>query len=644
MPTASATTDPARTSALAVAGPGGGAAAAAPRRPCASRPTRSRSWSSAPWVARRSSRAASARTRPGRCCCRAAGPGSARRCGRCASARPSCWPWPAATARFPIILETYRECLQDVFDLPALREHPGAPSSGARSDLVSVETRRASPFASSLLFDYIATYMYEGDAPLLDRRAQALALDRDLLRELLGAEELRELLDARRPGRARAGAAGADAGARGRLGRRGARPAAPAGRPDARRRSPRGSAARTRGRASAPPGSGWRRWRPTAARCACASPASALDRGRGRRPLPRRASGVAPPRGRAGGVPGARRATRWRGCWRAGRATTARSWPTEPAARWGLPVGVVEPALERLMAGGHAAARRVPARRRRARVVRPGGPAAAAPPLAGPAAPRGRAGRAARAGALPARAGRASASGAAGIDRLAEVIAQLEGLPLPASVLERDDPAGARAAATCRGCSMSWAPPARSCWVGHGSLGRDDGRDRALPAGPPGPAAAGRRRRPTLPTPRRPTLAARRPARRSWRAAAPSLLSRPAGGRAAAAAAGRGPPGPGRARPARRALGPGLGGRRDQRHVRAAAGAALAARRARPRGERGRDSGASRGCGPPEAAGRWSLVARRASRRAVALAGGAPTANRAPPRAGACACSSATAS
>ena len=61
--------------------------------------------------------------------------------------------------------------------------------------VVSVETSRASPFASSLLFDYIATYMYEGDAPLLDRRAQALALDRDLLRELLGAEQLRELLD-----------------------------------------------------------------------------------------------------------------------------------------------------------------------------------------------------------------------------------------------------------------------------------------------------------------------------------------------------------------------------------------------------------------------------------------------------------------
>ena len=58
-----------------------------------------------------------------------------------------------------------------------------------------VETAKASPFASSLLFDYVAAYMYEGDAPLAERRAGALALDRDLLRELLGQEELRELLD-----------------------------------------------------------------------------------------------------------------------------------------------------------------------------------------------------------------------------------------------------------------------------------------------------------------------------------------------------------------------------------------------------------------------------------------------------------------
>ena len=61
--------------------------------------------------------------------------------------------------------------------------------------LVEVETQRASPFASSLLFDYVATYMYEGDTPNAERRAAALALDRDLLRELLGQEELRDLID-----------------------------------------------------------------------------------------------------------------------------------------------------------------------------------------------------------------------------------------------------------------------------------------------------------------------------------------------------------------------------------------------------------------------------------------------------------------
>jgi ATP-dependent Lhr-like helicase len=96
--------------------------------------------------------------------------------------------------RFPVILETYRECLQDVLDLPSLRELLEKLHSRSLS-LVEVETPTASPFASSLLFDYVATYMYEGDTPNAERRAAALALDRDLLRELLGQEELRELID-----------------------------------------------------------------------------------------------------------------------------------------------------------------------------------------------------------------------------------------------------------------------------------------------------------------------------------------------------------------------------------------------------------------------------------------------------------------
>ncbi len=95
---------------------------------------------------------------------------------------------------FPILLEASRECLQDVFDVPALREVLGLVRSRAIR-VVNVDTGKASPMASSLLFNWIAAYMYEGDAPLAERRAAALALDRDLLRDLLGAEELRELLD-----------------------------------------------------------------------------------------------------------------------------------------------------------------------------------------------------------------------------------------------------------------------------------------------------------------------------------------------------------------------------------------------------------------------------------------------------------------
>jgi ATP-dependent helicase Lhr and Lhr-like helicase len=99
-------------------------------------------------------------------------------------------------ADFPVVLETYRECLQDVFDLPALKTLLGALQQ-RRIDLVEVETPTASPYATSLLFDYVATYMYEDDTPLAERRAQALALDRDLLKELLGQEELRDLIDPR---------------------------------------------------------------------------------------------------------------------------------------------------------------------------------------------------------------------------------------------------------------------------------------------------------------------------------------------------------------------------------------------------------------------------------------------------------------
>src|SRR5829696_8449253 len=96
--------------------------------------------------------------------------------------------------QFPIVLETYRECLRDVLDVPGLQDLLRKLHAREMS-VIEVETPTASPFASSLLFDYVATYMYEGDAPNAERRAAALALDRDLLREPLGQEELRELLD-----------------------------------------------------------------------------------------------------------------------------------------------------------------------------------------------------------------------------------------------------------------------------------------------------------------------------------------------------------------------------------------------------------------------------------------------------------------
>jgi len=96
---------------------------------------------------------------------------------------------------FPVLLETYRECLRDFFDMPALV----STLSDVRSRkirLATVDTETPSPFAASLLFTYVASFIYDGDAPLAERRAQALAVDQSQLRELLGDAELRELLDA----------------------------------------------------------------------------------------------------------------------------------------------------------------------------------------------------------------------------------------------------------------------------------------------------------------------------------------------------------------------------------------------------------------------------------------------------------------
>ncbi|MCM2425764.1 Lhr family ATP-dependent helicase [Streptomyces sp. RKAG337] len=95
---------------------------------------------------------------------------------------------------FPIVLEAVRECLQDVFDVPGLVELMG-DIEARRVRLVEVTTPEPSPFARSLLFGYVAQFLYEGDSPLAERRAAALSLDSRLLAELLGQAELRELLD-----------------------------------------------------------------------------------------------------------------------------------------------------------------------------------------------------------------------------------------------------------------------------------------------------------------------------------------------------------------------------------------------------------------------------------------------------------------
>jgi Lhr-like helicase len=97
--------------------------------------------------------------------------------------------------KFPLLLEAYRECLRDVFDMPALIETLRAIEQRQLRVHV-VETRKPSPFAASLLFSYVANFLYDGDAPLAERRAQALTIDQDQLRELLGEADLRELLDA----------------------------------------------------------------------------------------------------------------------------------------------------------------------------------------------------------------------------------------------------------------------------------------------------------------------------------------------------------------------------------------------------------------------------------------------------------------
>jgi ATP-dependent Lhr-like helicase len=95
---------------------------------------------------------------------------------------------------FPILLETYRECLQDVFDLPALQEVLAGIATG-EIEVAAVDALTPSPFAGALVWSYVHHFVFESDAPVAERRAQALTLDRRMLAELLGSDDLRDLLD-----------------------------------------------------------------------------------------------------------------------------------------------------------------------------------------------------------------------------------------------------------------------------------------------------------------------------------------------------------------------------------------------------------------------------------------------------------------
>jgi len=386
---------------------------------------------------------------------------------------------------FPILVETYRECLSDVFDLPALK---GVLNGVARRDIDvhRVETARASPFASSLLFDYVAAYMYEGDTPIAERRAQALTLDRDLLRELLGQEELRELLDgdALADLELRLQALSDDRAATTldqlhdllrRLGDLTALEVA--GRVDGGRavaeawlaelaRSRRAVTVRISGQ---PSGERW---------IAIEDVARYRD-----------AIGVQPPSGvpKAFLDPTSAALEGLLGRW---ARTHGPFLSGDPAARWGLPAGIVEDALHRMMANGtllrgefrpggaerewcdpevlRQLRRRSLARlRREVEPVEPATLARFLPEWQGVAAIAGL-------GDEPLL-GVPALRGSAALERLAEVIDQLAGMPIPASVLERDV-LPARVPGYQPRLLDELGAMGEVAWLGRGSLGRDDGR------------------------------------------------------------------------------------------------------------------------------------------------------------------------
>ena len=368
--------------------------------------------------------------------------------------------------RFPVILETYRECLRDVLDLPSLRQILTDLQS-RKLGLVEVETPTASPFASSLLFDYVATYMYEGDTPNAERRAAALSLDRDLLRELLGQEELRELIDpealveveAQLQHRTEAGRAAdrdalqqvlrnvgdlsaeecAERVSRGLLGRV---DAGEAGRRAPRRADP----GRRRG---------------------------ALHRRRGRRPLPRRA----------------RRARRLRGCPRPSSRTTptrcapwsaATPAPTAPSRPRSSPTATAS-TRPRRCASWSAKGRWSVASCCPAAASASGATPTSCAVSAGPASPTCAARSsppAAIASPASCRAGRTStptAPAGAGPDRLRDALVPLQGVALTPKVWE-GDVLPRRLGAYSPAWLDELCTSGEVVWIGAGSRGRSDGR------------------------------------------------------------------------------------------------------------------------------------------------------------------------
>jgi ATP-dependent Lhr-like helicase len=362
---------------------------------------------------------------------------------------------------FPILAETWRECMTDTFDMVALMWLLRAIRS-REVRVVSVDTERASPFASSLLFSYVAEFMYAGDAPLAERRAQALTLDRDLLAELLGSEDLRELLDPE-------AIAAVELELQGLLPERFPRDPDEAHDLLVRLGDLSDDEAASRGISEEWLGGLERQRRVVSVRLAGeARWIAAEDAGRYREALGASLPVGLPEAFLGPGVePLQSLARRW-------ARTHVPFVTSDLVMRWGVPPAAIEDALSRLAARGEVVAgefrratqgreychpevlrmlrrRSLAALRREVESVPPEVVARFLPPWHG----------------VGARAG--------GIDRLLEVVFQLQGLALPASVIERDVIAS-RVAGYSPRLLDELVSMGEVVWVGRGSLGATDGK------------------------------------------------------------------------------------------------------------------------------------------------------------------------